>query len=104
MRGGEAQGTEIGLETAAASLGQTLGSAMGGFLYNLTNLPEASFTVTALIVLTGVVASGRLPRILIPLRTNAATPGARGVDIEAPADDMVAEAKTKVRKHPHEPV
>lgn len=104
MRGGGTQGTEIGLETAAASLGQTLGSAMGGFLYNLTNLPEASFTATALIVLTGVVASGRLPWMLFRLQTNAATPGARGVDIGAPADDMVGEAKTKAGKHPHEPV
>ena len=66
------QGEEIGRQTAAASLGQVMGSAVGGLLFDVVIVPGASFTLTAgLVVLAGVVASVGLPRLLvIPQRTD----------------------------------
>lgn len=61
---GEMQGTELGRQTAAASLGQATGSAMGGVLFNVTLLPNASFTLTAALVLAALAATIGLPRLL----------------------------------------
>lgn len=104
LRGGEAQGTELGLATAAASLGQTLGSVMGGFLYNLTNLSEASFTVAAVIVFTSIVAGVRLPRLLAPSQGDAAFNMTNGAPIGARREDVIVKARIKAGKHPHEPI
>lgn len=60
----ERQGAELGRETAAASLGQATGSAMGGMLFNITLLPNASFTLTAALVLSALAATIGLPRLL----------------------------------------
>ncbi|KAB2943708.1 MAG: MFS transporter [Hyphomicrobium sp.] len=54
---GETQGADLGWATAAASLGQALGSAAGGLLFGVTILPGAAFTVTAVVVLSALVAS-----------------------------------------------
>jgi MFS family permease len=57
LTAGETQGAHLGWATAAASLGQALGSAAGGLLFGVTILPGAAFTVTAAVVLTALVAS-----------------------------------------------
>ena len=61
---GETQGADLGRMTAAASLGQALGSTAGGLLFDVSILPGASFTVTAAVVLAGLAASFGLPRLL----------------------------------------
>lgn len=60
------QGAQLGRMTAAASLGQALGSVAGGALFNLPILPDASFLLAALLVLATLLACIRLPRLLIP--------------------------------------
>jgi MFS family permease len=61
-----AQGWELGKQTAAASLGVTLGSAAGGLLFNVSALPGASFVLAALLVVLGFVVSLKLPHLLAP--------------------------------------
>ena len=61
----ERQGAALGLATAAASLGQAVGSAMGGLLFNVAILPGASFIVSAAIVLAALVATSGLPSLLV---------------------------------------
>ncbi|WP_346359404.1 MFS transporter [Bosea sp. (in: a-proteobacteria)] len=60
------QGAQLGRMTAAASLGQALGSVAGGALFNLPILPDASFLLAALLVLATLLACIRLPRLLVP--------------------------------------
>jgi MFS family permease len=59
------QGTELGFQTAAASLGQAIGSALGGLLFNQTLVPNASFTLAATAVVVSLVTSLRLARQLV---------------------------------------
>ena len=65
-KAGGAQGWELGKQTAAASLGVTLGSAAGGLLYNVAALPGGSFVLTALLVVLGFVLSLKLHHLLAP--------------------------------------
>ncbi|WP_262267456.1 MFS transporter [Microvirga yunnanensis] len=62
---GEKQGTELGFQTAAASLGQTVGSALGGLLFSQAVIPNASFTLAAAAVVASLATSHRLARQLI---------------------------------------
>jgi MFS family permease len=62
---GDKQGTELGFQTAAASLGQAVGSALGGLLFNQTLIPNASFTLAATAVLVSLVTSLRLAHRLV---------------------------------------
>ena len=64
-KAGSAQGWELGKQTAAASLGVTLGSAAGGLLFNVAALPGASFVFAAALAALGFVLSLRLPRGLV---------------------------------------
>ena len=64
-RAGSAQGWELGKQTAAASLGVTLGSAAGGLLYNVAALPGASFVLTAMLAVLGFLLSLGLPHLLV---------------------------------------
>lgn len=65
-KAGEAQGAQLGKQTAAASLGAAVGSVAGGLLYEVAWLPDASFlTMTALSV-AGVALALRLPQQLVP--------------------------------------
>lgn len=60
LNAGPAQGAALGKQTAAASLGQGLGSAAAGWLYSL--VIEAPFWLTAVLLLAGAlvgVAAGR---------------------------------------------
>lgn len=61
LDGGKAQGSALGQQTAVASLGQTLGSAVAGLLFNMAASWNAGFTATAVIVLGGLAASVALP-------------------------------------------
>jgi MFS family permease len=65
------EGTNLGRMTAAASLGQAIGSAAGGALFDMPILPDAGFTLAALLVFATLVTSFRLPRLLMPTRPNA---------------------------------
>jgi MFS family permease len=58
------QGWELGKQTAAASLGITVGSATGGLLFNTTVLPGATFVLAALLAIIGFVLSLKLPQLL----------------------------------------
>jgi MFS family permease len=64
-KAGSAQGWELGKQTAAASLGATMGSVAGGLLFNVTALPGASFVLTAGLVVLGFLLSLGLPRLLL---------------------------------------
>lgn len=61
---GELQGTALGRQTAAASLGQAIGSAAAGLLFGATFVPNAAFTLTAFVVLASLGASLGIPRLL----------------------------------------
>jgi DHA1 family multidrug resistance protein-like MFS transporter len=62
----ETQGADLGRMTAASSLGQALGSAGGGLLFNVQILPDAGFIVTAFIVGVSLFAGFPLARLLTP--------------------------------------
>lgn len=64
-KAGSAQGWELGKQTAAASLGVTLGSTAGGLFYNLAALQGASFILTAGLAALGFVLSLGLPHLLV---------------------------------------
>ena len=64
-KAGSAQGWELGKQTAAASLGVTLGSAAGGLLFNAAFLPGASFVITAGLTVLGFLLSLGLPNLLL---------------------------------------
>lgn len=64
-KAGSAQGWELGKQTAAASLGATVGSMAGGLLFNVTALPGASFVLTAGLAALGFLLSLGLPRLLV---------------------------------------
>jgi len=75
-KAGQAQGAQLGKQTAAASLGAAVGSAAGGLLYDLAWLPDASFLVMAAVTGLGVVLSLVLPRMLGQRADPADSPGA----------------------------
>ena len=64
-KAGKARGAQLGLQTAASSLGVTVGSAAGGLLFNVTWLPNASFVVMTLLSVLGVLLSLGLPKLLV---------------------------------------
>ncbi|MDP3841557.1 MAG: MFS transporter [Oxalobacteraceae bacterium] len=64
-KAGSAQGWELGKQSAAASLGVTLGSTAGGLLYNVAALPGASFVLTAGLTVLGFLLSLGLPHLLV---------------------------------------
>lgn len=60
------QGAILGRMTASASLGQAIGSAAGGLLFDVPFLPAASFVLAALVVFATLLISFPLPRLLVP--------------------------------------
>lgn len=64
-KAGSAQGWQLGKQTAAASLGVTLGSAAGGLLFNTATLPGASFILAAGLGVLGFLLSLGLPHLLV---------------------------------------
>ena len=71
-KAGDAQGWELGKQTAASSLGVTVGSAAGGLLYNIAWLPGASFVLTAALTALGFLLSLGLSKLLV---VRASAPG-----------------------------
>jgi len=64
-KAGSAQGWQLGKQTAAASLGITVGSAAGGLLFNVAALRGASFVLIAGVTVLGFLLSLRLPHLLV---------------------------------------
>jgi MFS family permease len=64
-KAGSSQGWEIGKQTAAASLGVTVGSAAGGLLFKVAALRGASFVLTGGLALLGLLLSLGLPHLLV---------------------------------------
>lgn len=77
---GTAQGWELGKQTAAASLGVTLGSAARGLLFNIAALPGTSFFLTAGLVMLGLLLSLGLPQLLLPAISTTVGSRARRCD------------------------
>ena len=63
-KAGTAQGWELGKQTAAASLGISLGSAAGGLFFDGTAVQGASFVLAAALTMIGCLMSIRLPQLL----------------------------------------
>ena len=63
-KAGKAQGAELGKQTAASSLGVTVGSAAGGLLFNVAWLPNASFLLVTALTVLGLLLSLGLPKML----------------------------------------
>ena len=61
----KAQGAELGHQTAAASLGASVGAAAGGVLFDVAWLPNASFVLVTAVIVLGVILSVRLPQMLV---------------------------------------
>ena len=65
VNAGSAQGWELGKQTAAASLGVTVGSAVGGLFFNIAGFPGASFVLVAAVTALGVLIGLGLPNLLL---------------------------------------
>jgi MFS family permease len=64
-KAGNAQGAQLGKQTAAASLGAAVGSALGGLLFNVAALPGASFILAAVLTAFGALLALGLPKLLV---------------------------------------
>ena len=64
-KAGHAQGTQLGKQTAAASLGAAFGSAAGGLLFNVAWLANASFVLITWLTALGLLISFALPKMLM---------------------------------------
>lgn len=64
-KAGSTQGWQLGKQTAAASLGVTLGSMAGGLMFNVAALPGAPFVLAAGLVAVGVLLGLGLPHLLM---------------------------------------
>ena len=62
-KAGNAQGAELGKQTSAASLGSAVGSAIGGFLFDIP-FPGSSFFAITAVTIIGIGLSLGLPRSL----------------------------------------
>ncbi len=63
-KAGNAQGAELGKQTAAASLGSAVGSAAGGVLFAVP-FAGASFVLMAAVTAGGIAIALRMPRLLV---------------------------------------
>ena len=68
-KAGKAQGAELGKQTAAASLGVAVGSAVGGLLFDVAWLPGAPFLLMTILTVLGVLLSLGLPSRLVTRRS-----------------------------------
>lgn len=73
-KAGATQGTELGKQTAASSLGVTVGSAAGGFLFQVAWLPDASFVLITALTGVGFLLSLGLTKRLAGPPSNAVPP------------------------------
>lgn len=72
-KAGQAQGAELGKQTAAASLGAAVGAAAGGILFDVVWLPNASFLLMTGLTVFGVLLSLNLPNMLVKQNLGEAT-------------------------------
>ena len=85
----DSQGTDLGLQTSAASLGQALGSAMGGLLFGLAEPPGAPFVIPAAVVLASLIAAVGLPELLLrTIEPRVKNAGDASQSLEAARDDQ----------------
>ncbi|MEQ1613783.1 MAG: MFS transporter [Hyphomicrobiaceae bacterium] len=61
LESGHSKGAELGKQTAVTSLGQALGSFLGGSLFASTVIPGASFVLTAIVLAAAAIACRGLP-------------------------------------------
>ena len=73
-KAGAAQGAELGKQTAAASLGVTVGSAAGGLLFDVAWLPNASFLLVTALTVVGFLMSLSLPNLLLNRKSGVPVP------------------------------
>jgi predicted MFS family arabinose efflux permease len=64
LEGGTSKGAELGKQTAVTSLGQTLGSLVGGSFFASTILQGAPFLISSILLAAAAIACWRLPRRL----------------------------------------
>ena len=62
---GHARGTDLGMQTAASSLGAAAGSAAGGLLFDVAPLLHASFLLVTVLTVLGFLLSLGLPSQLV---------------------------------------
>ena len=72
LMAGRAQGSELGLQTAISSLGQTIGAAIAGLLYGNAGLGERAFLLAAAGAVAGAALS--LPLALSLTRSRPRSP------------------------------
>ena len=72
-KAGKAQGAQLGKQTAASSLGVTVGSAAGGMLFNVPWFPNASFVLITGLTVCGTLLSLGLPNLLVSRKVGKAT-------------------------------
>lgn len=63
-KAGKAQGAQLGMQTAASSLGVTVGSAAGGLLFNVPWFPNVAFVLMTALTVAGALLSLGLPNLL----------------------------------------
>ena len=73
-KAGAAQGAALGTQTAAASLGVTVGSAAGGLLFDIALLPNASFVLMTVLIVLGFFVSLSLPSLLVTRKLGPSVP------------------------------
>ena len=71
-KAGNAQGAELGKQTAAASLGGAVGSAAGGYLFDVASVPGAPFILMTALTALGVGLSLGLPHLLVSRKVGVA--------------------------------
>jgi MFS family permease len=64
-KAGRAQGISLGKQTAAASLGVAVGSAVGGLSFGVAPPPNPSFLLITTLAVVGVALSLGLPKLLV---------------------------------------
>ena len=74
LKSGTAQGVAFGTQTAASSLGVTVGSAAGGLLFNIALLPNASFILLMSVTVFGFCISLGLPNLLVTQKAKQPIP------------------------------
>lgn len=91
-KAGATQGAELGKQTAAASLGVTVGSAAGGLLFRVQWLPDASFVLIAALTGVGFLLSLGLVKALAAAKASPAGGQAETMQADAmpPARDASA--------------
>ena len=77
-KAGATQGAAMGKQTAASSLGVTVGSAAGGLLFQVSWLPDASFMLITALTAVGFLLSLGLTNRLAGPPPDAAAPAEKG--------------------------